>query len=280
MDDPGRIPAALTIAGSDSGGGAGIQADLKTFTVLGVYGSTVLTAVTAQNTTGVHAVALIEPGLVKAQFDAVSSDIPVDAIKTGMLGTAAIVETVAAALAAHPGIPVVVDPVMFAKGGHPLLDDAGRLAVRRHLLPLATVITPNLPEAEALGGRPPASIVTADDMVEVARRLGELGPRWVLVKGGHLAGEPVDVLWDGSRATLLPGPRIATRHTHGTGCTLAAAIAAFLAQGDAAERAIRRAKSFVTRCIATAPGFGSGAGPINHLCWLGRVCPEELTKEE
>lgn len=280
MNDSGRIPAALTIAGSDSGGGAGIQADLKTFTVLGVYGSTVLTAVTAQNTTGVHAVALMEPALIKAQFEAVLSDIPVDAIKTGMLGTAAIVQTVAAALAAHPGIPVVVDPVMFAKGGDPLLDEPGRLAVRRHLLPLATVITPNLPEAEALCGCPPASIVTTDDMVDAARKLGALGPRWVLVKGGHLAAEPTDVLWDGTGATLLPGPRIATRHTHGTGCTLAAAIAAFLAQGDPGERAIRRAKSFVTRCIATAPGFGSGAGPINHLCWLGQVGPEERNREE
>jgi hydroxymethylpyrimidine kinase/phosphomethylpyrimidine kinase len=262
----------MTIAGSDSSGGAGIQADLKTFTVLGVYGSSVITALTAQNTLGVHGVSLVEPGFVRAQLDAVLSDIPVDAIKTGMLGTAPIVEAVAAGLATHRQIPLVVDPVMIAKGGQPLLDEAGRQAVRQLMLPLAMVVTPNLHEAAELCGRP---ITDLPGMIDAAKQLCQLGPKWVLVKGGHLDDTATDVLWDGHEAMLLPGERLATRHTHGTGCTLASAIAAFLAHGDPVARAVRRAKVFVTGCIAGAPQFGGGAGPTNHLRWLGKDCPEQ-----
>jgi hydroxymethylpyrimidine/phosphomethylpyrimidine kinase len=262
MDSMGR---ALTIAGSDSGGGAGIQADLKTFTALGVYGMSALTAVTAQNTVGVQAVHLLPPELVAQQIDSVCSDIGVDAAKTGMLGDAAIVAAVAEAVRRHRIPHLVVDPVMMSKGGEPLLLPEARAAVRRLLLPLAEVITPNLPEAGALLDLPgpPA------DPREAARRLHALGPRWVVVKGGHGEGpEAVDVVYDGHGFLELRRPRLHTRHTHGTGCTFSAAIAAHLARGADVPAALAAARDFVQWAIAHAPGLGAGHGPTNHLYFL------------
>lgn len=269
------FPCALTVAGSDSSGGAGIQADLKTFTVLGVYGASVVTAVTAQNTQGVCAVEVLSPALVRAQLESVLSDLDFGAVKTGMLGTAAVVQETAAGLRERR-IPLVVDPVMVSKSGHSLLSPEAQATVVRHLLPLALVVTPNLHEANALTGR---NIKSVDDMELAARQLGQLGPAWVVVKGGHLEGDAADLVWDGRSATVLRSRRIATRHTHGTGCSFASAIAAFLALGDPVHRAILRAKSFITRAIQTAPGLGRGHGPTNHLCWLGNPCPEFPTEE-
>jgi len=270
------FPSALTVAGSDSGGGAGIQADLKVFTVLGVYGASVVTAVTAQNTLGVHAVEVLSPALVRAQLDAVLADLDLQAVKTGMLGTPAVVQEVARALRDRR-LPLVVDPVMIAKGGHALLDPAAKVAVVRHLLPLALVVTPNLHEAGAITG---LAITSMEDMERAARRLGELGPAWVVVKGGHLEGDAADLVWDGHTAAILRARRVDTRHTHGTGCSFAAAITAFLARQDPVPRAIRRAKAFITRAIEHAPGLGSGHGPTNPMYWLGRECPEHLEEED
>jgi hydroxymethylpyrimidine/phosphomethylpyrimidine kinase len=261
---------ALTVAGSDSGGGAGIQADLKTFTVLGVYGTSAVTAVTAQNTLGVQAVEVLTPSLVRAQLDSVLADFDIQAVKTGMLGTAAVVREVAQALGQRR-LPLVVDPVMIAKGGHPLLDPEAKSAVIQHLLPLALVVTPNLHEAAAITGMDIASL---EDMERAARRLGDMGAQWVVVKGGHLEGDACDLVWDRRAATVLRSRRIATRHTHGTGCTFAAAITAFLAHWEPVDWAIRRAKTFITRAIEYAPGLGHGHGPTNPMYWLGRDCPQ------
>jgi hydroxymethylpyrimidine/phosphomethylpyrimidine kinase len=252
---------ALTIAGSDSSGGAGIQADLKTFFAHGVYGMTAITAVTAQNTVGVYAVAALEPELVRAQIDAVAADIAVDAVKIGMLANASIVEAVAAALRSH-GLPnVVLDTVMVSKGGARLLDDRAVVVLRERLIPLAAVITPNIHEAEALTGR---RVATTDDQRRAARALVDAGARAVLVKGGHLEGPATDVLFDGHTFLELSAARLPGRHTHGTGCTLSAAIAARLALGDALPDAVRAAKDYVTHAIARAPGLGHGPGPLGH----------------
>jgi hydroxymethylpyrimidine/phosphomethylpyrimidine kinase len=262
------LPRALSIAGSDSGGGAGIQADLKTFTALQVYGMSALTAVTAQNTLGVQAVHLLPPELVVRQIDAVCDDIGVDAAKTGMLGERAIVEAVALAVREHHVPHLVVDPVMVSKGGQALLQPEAREALRRQLLPLAEVATPNLPEAAALLGtdRVPADL---REQREAARRLHDLGPRWVVVKGGHGEGElAVDVAYDGQAFLELRRPRLQTRHTHGTGCTFSAAIAAHLAQGWPVPAALEAAREFIQWAIAHAPGLGAGHGPTNHLYFL------------
>lgn len=255
---------ALTIAGSDSGGGAGIQADLKTFSAFGVYGMSVLTAVTAQNTVGVQGVEILTPAFVIAQFTSVVSDIGVDALKTGMLATAEIVETVAAAVAAAGLTRLVVDPVMVAKSGDHLLAVAAVTAMRDVLLPLALVVTPNLPEAETLiGGEP---ITTRQAMREAARRLHALGPRWVVVKGGHFGGPTVpDLLFDGAAFEERETPRINTPHTHGTGCTFSAAMTACLARGQSVPEAFAAAKAYTHAAIAAAPGFGHGHGPLNHF---------------
>ncbi len=258
-----RPPVALTIAGSDSGGGAGIQADLKTFTVLGVYGMSAVTAITAQNTVEVRDALVLEPSLVAAQIDAVMDDIGCDAAKTGMLGSAAVVETVADAIARHRIPNVVVDPVMVAKSGDALLAKDARRVVVERLLPLARVITPNLPEAEALlGGE-----VQREDMAEAARELCAMGAGAALVKGGHLRGDAVDVLYDAAADTLLTmtAPRLDTKNTHGTGCTFAAAIAAFLAQGMDLAAAVRTAKRFVTEAIRRGLPLGAGHGPTDHI---------------
>jgi hydroxymethylpyrimidine/phosphomethylpyrimidine kinase len=253
--------AALTIAGSDSSGGAGIQADLKTFAAHGVFGMSAITAITAQNTLGVTAVEALSPAIVSAQIDAVAVDIPPDAVKIGMLASAAIVDAVAAAIARHGPPNVVLDTVMIAKSRARLLDDEAIATLRDRLLPLALVVTPNVPEAEALTG---LRITSTDDLAHAARRLVELGARAALVKGGHLDGPAIDVLWDGSAVLELRADRIETRHTHGTGCTLSSAIAARLALGDDLVTACRSAKAYVTRAIAQAPGLGHGHGPLRH----------------
>ncbi|NMC70447.1 MAG: bifunctional hydroxymethylpyrimidine kinase/phosphomethylpyrimidine kinase [Myxococcales bacterium] len=256
----GRV---LIVAGSDSGGGAGLQADVKTVTALGGYAATAVTAVTAQNTEGVFGVHEVPPEFVVRQIELVLDDLGADAIKTGMLATAGVIEAVAGALARRaPDLPLVVDPVMRAKGGHPLLaPDAGR-ALRELLVPRATVLTPNLPEAEALAGR------TGNDeaaRLDLARALLDLGPRAVLLKGGHADGPAVtDLLVTRDGVRRFSSPRIATRHTHGTGCTLASAIAVGLAQDLPLERAAARARSYVLRAIRSAPGYGRGHGPLDH----------------
>jgi hydroxymethylpyrimidine/phosphomethylpyrimidine kinase len=251
------VKVVLTIAGSDSGGGAGIQADLRTFAAHGVHGASAITAVTAQNTVAVLDYVALEPRMVVAQIDAVASDIPVAAVKTGMLATAAIVEAVAEAVA-RLGLPhLVVDPVMVAKSGDRLLDPAAESAYRERLFPLAEVVTPNLAEAEALVGRRVRSLA---QMAEAARELHARGPRVVVVKGGHLEGDPVDVFFDGLRMEELRAPRIETRNTHGTGCTLSAAIAARLALGHERLEAVRGAKAYLTEAIRGAYALG-GAAP-------------------
>jgi hydroxymethylpyrimidine/phosphomethylpyrimidine kinase len=253
---------ALTIAGSDSGGGAGIQADLKTFAAHGVYGTSAITAVTAQNTLGVFGVTALPPEMVVAQIDAVASDLRPAAIKIGMLADPSVVRAVASALRRHALSPVVLDPVMVAKGGDRLLTDDAVGALRDVLLPLATVVTPNLPEAEVLTG---LRASTPEEMLVIAKRLVEMGARSALVKGGHLDGDAVDVWTDGREQLRLSSPRIETRHTHGTGCTLSSAIAANLALGRALPDAIRAAKAYVSGAITHAPGLGAGHGPLAHF---------------
>ncbi|MBP6014839.1 MAG: bifunctional hydroxymethylpyrimidine kinase/phosphomethylpyrimidine kinase [Alphaproteobacteria bacterium] len=254
----GRV---LIIAGSDSGGGAGIQADIKTVTALGGYAATAVTAVTVQNTLGVSAIHPIPLSIVAEQIKAVLDDIGADAIKTGMLATEAVIETVMAALRGDRA-PLIVDPVMAAKGGAALLESGAVAALTRHVLPRATLITPNLPEAEALTGR---TIATPEAMREAIKHLLDLGSRAVLLKGGHLPGDQIVDIYAGPEGTQeWNDPRIATRHTHGTGCTLASAIATGFAQGMNAVDSITRARRYVRRALETAPGFGKGHGPLNH----------------
>ena len=257
-----ETPTALTIAGSDSGGGAGIQADLKTFAAHGVYGLCAITAVTAQNTVGVTMVEAMTPAMVTAQIDAVVPDFRPRAAKIGMLANARIVSAVAEALRRHRLTNVVLDTVMIAKSQARLLDDDAVAAIREQLVPLAALITPNVPEAEALAG---LRIVSVADLHRAAERLGELGARAVLAKGGHLEGPAIDVLWANGRSVALRAERIESRHTHGTGCTLSAAIAAELARGEDLENATRNAKAYVTRAIEEAPGLGAGHGPLQHF---------------
>ena len=257
-----RVPVVLTIAGSDSGGGAGIQADLKTFAALGVYGTSVLTAITAQNTQRVTAVHEVPVEMVAAQIEAVMSDIAVDAVKTGMLSSSAIIETVASQLGRHSISRLVVDPVMVAKSGDRLLREDAVESLRTKLIPLAAVVTPNLPEAEVLAG---IKIKTLDDSQEAARRIVALGAKTVVVKGGHLPGTPVDLFYDGSQFHQFAAPRIETRSTHGTGCTFASAIAAGLAKGMGVLEAIGAAKEYVTQAMKHAYPIGHGHGPLNHF---------------
>jgi hydroxymethylpyrimidine/phosphomethylpyrimidine kinase len=256
------VPKALTIAGSDSGGGAGIQADLKTFSAFHVFGMSVITAVTAQNSVGVTGVFNLPPELVVQQCEAVLSDFGADAIKIGMLSTAPIIAAVAGRLRATPDVPVVVDPVMIAKSGAPLLEPDSRAALIKEILPLAEVVTPNLHEASALAG---IAVETEADMEEAARRIFDLGPRRVLVKGGHLAGDATDILWDGRRFLYFPGPRLASPNTHGTGCTLSAAIAAGLARRRPLAEAVREAKAYVTAAIREGFQPGHGVGVLRHF---------------
>jgi len=255
---------ALTIAGSDSGGGAGIQADLKTFSALGCYGASVLTAITAQNTRAVTAVLALSPAIVRAQIAAVLDDLAVRAVKIGMLGDPSVIRAVAEGLRGR-GLPVVLDPVMVAKSGDRLLAADAIAALRSELLPLATVLTPNLPEAADLLRQPPAPGLGAREAQGHA--LLALGPAWVLMKGGHAAGPVCTDLLLGPDPQTLTAPRIATRNTHGTGCTLSAAIAAGLAQGMTVPQAVTRAHSYLQGAIAAADGLavGSGHGPVHHF---------------
>jgi hydroxymethylpyrimidine/phosphomethylpyrimidine kinase len=257
-----RVRTALTIAGSDSGGGAGIQADLKTFAALGVYGTSALTAITAQNTRAVTAVFELPPELVGAQIDAVVTDIGADAVKTGMIASSDLIRVVAEKVRQHGLRPLVVDPVMVAKSGDHLLREDAVDALRSELIPLATVVTPNLPEAEVIVGR---TVQTLDEMRLAAAEIVRLGARSAVVKGGHRPDDPIDVFYDGERYVELPARRVATTSTHGTGCTLASAIAALLARGEELEAAIRGAKAYLTAALERAYPIGHGHGPVNHF---------------
>ena len=259
-------PVALTIAGSDSSGGAGIQADLKSFAALGVYGASVITALTAQNTTGVTGIHLVPPAFVAAQLDAVFADLDVGAVKIGMVAQLATIETITAALQRFSPRHVVLDPVMVATSGDRLLPADAIEALRTRLMPRASIVTPNLPEAAALLNEPVASSEAA--IVEQGRRLVAMGCRAVLIKGGHGQGtESIDYLVDRDAVTALAGPRIATRNTHGTGCSLSSAIAAGLAKGEDMASAVRGAKAWISAAIAQADRFtvGEGHGPIHHF---------------
>jgi len=262
------LPRALTIAGSDPSGGAGIQADLKTFAVFGVYGMSAITALTAQNTRGVSGIHTAPAEFVRLQIATVAADIGIDATKTGMLPTAEIVRAVAAAVRDHHLAPLVVDPVMIASSGAALCDDDAHAMVLRELVPLAALVTPNTHEATALTG---VTIRSIDDMRTAARALVDRGARAVLVKGGHLDGsDAVDIFDDGVAVRELRTPRLQTPHTHGTGCQLSAAITASLAMGLSLFAAVERAKQFITVAIGEGLPIGQGSGPANPLAWLGR----------
>ncbi|AXY22233.1 MULTISPECIES: bifunctional hydroxymethylpyrimidine kinase/phosphomethylpyrimidine kinase [Komagataeibacter] len=261
----GRI---LIMAGSDSGGGAGIQADIKTVTALGGFAMTAITALTAQDTQGVHDVMPVPPSFIVAQMRCVMDDLGVDAFKSGMLDRAEVIEAIADVLVTGPDVPYVLDPVMVAKGGAALLHDSALATLRARLLPLASILTPNIPEAETLLGR---SIAHRGDMLAAAGDLLALGPKAVLLKGGHMSGdELVDVLvGPGGEVEEFVSHRIHTRHTHGTGCTLASAIATGLGQGMTLRDAVMRARAYVREAILAAPGYGAGAGPLNHAVGIG-----------
>ena len=252
----------LTIAGSDSGGGAGIQADLKTFSALGTYGMSVICAVTAQNTQGVQEVFDLPAGIIASQLDSVFSDIRVDAVKIGMLSRPEIIQTVAEKLRQYRPKLVVLDPVMVSKNGCPLLQPDAVDALREQMLPLCTIATPNIPEAQVLTG---LTIETQAQMEQALHKIHEFGAKHVLIKGGHLPGDAVDYLYDGSDIFPFPAKRIDTKHTHGTGCTLSSAIAALLARGNSVQDAVKGAKEYVTTAIAHAIPLGTGIGPTNHF---------------
>ncbi len=252
----------LTIAGSDSSGGAGIQADIKTFAALGTYGMSVITAVTAQNTQAVIKVAEMSREMVKAQIDAVFSDIRVDAVKIGMVANAGLIRQIALSLEEWGAQNIVLDPVMISKSGCALLEQAAIEALKEELFPMATIITPNLPEAEALLGKP---ITNQEEMEKAVRELYLLGPRSVLIKGGHLQSDAVDVFFDGEKMTVFSAPRINSKNTHGTGCTLSSAIAAHLALGNDLISAVGQSKEYLTKAIDNSISLGHGAGPVHHF---------------
>ena len=257
-----KIHKALTIAGSDSGAGAGIQADLKTFAALGVYGTSVITAITAQNTVKVTRIFALSRDLVAAQIDAVIEDIGAEALKTGMLANAALIEMIAGKIRQYDLKNVVVDPVMVAKSGDLLLRRDAVEALRSHLIPLALVVTPNLPEAEELTGM---KLTTGKDIAEAGRRIIAMGAKSVVIKGGHRKGPAVDLFFDGKKIRELSSPRIRTRHTHGTGCTFSAAIAACLAKGESVEKSVVLAKNYITAAIRKGFAVGSGHSPVKHF---------------
>ena len=256
------IRKALTIAGSDSGAGAGIQADLKTFAAHGVYGTSAITAITAQNTIGVAAVLAVTPKLVGAQIDAIIADIGAHAVKTGMLANTAIIGLVANKIRQHRLMNIVVDPVMFATSGDLLIEKSAVAALRSKLVPLASVVTPNIPEAEALTGM---KLGSAEDIKEAAKRIVKMGAKTVLIKGGHLKGSAMDLFYDGKKFTALNAPRIGTKNTHGTGCTLSAAIAANLANGENIVAAVTNAKRYITDALRHSYRIGSGHSPVHHF---------------
>jgi len=255
----------LSIAGSDSGGGAGIQADLKTMLALGAHGMSAVTAITAQNSRGVHGIWPIPVEAVRAQIRAVLDDMGADAVKVGMLGSADVAEAVAEEISGL-GVPIVVDPVCASKHGDALLAPDALDVLRRTVLPLATVVTPNLAEVALLTG---VEVLGESDLADAARAVRELGSQWALVKGGHLAGDAVDLLWDGVTATPYAVARLDNRHTHGTGCTLSSAMAVFLARGASMPDAVGQAKDYVTQAIAAGFEMGSGVGPVDHA-WAWR----------
>jgi len=257
-----KLPVALTIAGSDSGGGAGIQADLKTFAVLGVHGTSAITAITAQNTMGVTDILELPTSLIREQIRVVVEDIGVQATKTGMLSSPEIIEAVATSIELHGLRALVVDPVMVAKGGAKLLHDDAVATIRARLIPLAAIITPNLPETEVLLGR---SITTIEERRQAARDLVAMGARAAVVKGGHARGDVTDVYFDGTELVELPGRRIDTPNTHGSGCVFSAAITANLARGAEPLEAVREAKDFITQAIAQSLEIGHGHGPVNPV---------------
>ncbi|WP_240418922.1 bifunctional hydroxymethylpyrimidine kinase/phosphomethylpyrimidine kinase [Paenibacillus periandrae] len=260
-----QVYKALTIAGSDSGGGAGIQADLKTFQMLEVYGLSVITAVTAQNTLGVHGIYDIPIEGIAKQMESVISDIGVDALKTGMLSQPEVIELVADLVTKHKLSKLVVDPVMIAKGGAALLAEHAQDAMRKRLLPLAALVTPNIPEAEVIIGM---EISSLDAMKEAAVRIVEqFGAAAAIIKGGHRIGDPTDVLYDGEQFHIFTAERYETRHTHGTGCTFSAAITAELAKGKSLTEAVQTAKTFITLAIRHELGIGGGHGPTNHWAY-------------
>lgn len=260
-----NLARAMTIAGSDSGGGAGIQADLKTFAAMGVYGTSVLTAVTAQNTQTVTEVVDMPNSIIRSQIDSLIADIGADAVKTGMLSSAGIIEIVAEKVTEHDMTPLVVDPVMVAKGGARLLHEDAVDALKSALIPLATVVTPNIPEAEALVGR---EIADMDSMRDAAMEIVALGAQTVIVKGGHMDGPATDIFFDGAEVKAFTSQRISTDNTHGTGCTFASAIAAGLAKGQSVRESVAEAKKYVTEAIRFAPNIGQGNGPLNHFYML------------
>ncbi len=253
------ILIAITIAGSDPSGGAGLQADLKTFHQFGVYGTSVVTLITVQNTISATRVETLDPVLVGEQFDAILNDLPPQAIKTGALGTASIIEAIAAR---KFEAPLVIDPVMIGKHGGKLLDTDAHSALRKLLIPRATLITPNLDEATELAGM---EVHDPESMKEAAKRIAGLGARSVLIKGGHLEGDAIDLLWHENTFIEYRKPRLNTKHTHGTGCTYSAAITACLAKGDTVPEAVAKAKTFIHEAIRTAPGLGAGNGPLNLM---------------
>ncbi|HEX9444796.1 MAG TPA: bifunctional hydroxymethylpyrimidine kinase/phosphomethylpyrimidine kinase [Candidatus Binatia bacterium] len=257
-----KIYKALTIAGSDSGAGAGIQADLKTFAAHGVYGTSVVTAITAQNTRGVTAIFELPPEIVAAELDAVLEDIGAGAVKTGMLANAAIIEVVAEKIRRYRLKNLVVDPVMVAKSGDLLLQTEAIEALKSRLIPLAAVVTPNLPEAEELTGIHGTRL---KNMEEAARRIVGMGARSVVIKGGHRRGPAADLFYDGKKFRSFTAARIRTRNTHGTGCTFSAAIAANLARGEKLEEAVARAKGYMTRAIQKSFSIGAGHSPVHHF---------------
>jgi hydroxymethylpyrimidine kinase / phosphomethylpyrimidine kinase / thiamine-phosphate diphosphorylase len=267
----------LTIAGSDSGGGSGIQADLKTIISLGCYGMSVVTALTAQNTLGIRAVVPVDPEFVALQLDSVLGDIGADSVKIGMLANAAIVHVVAEKIAQYGIEKVVIDPVLLSTSGQHLLDDKGREALVGELFPLGYVVTPNIPEAEILTKR---AVTGPADMKKAARRIRKMGPRNVLVKGGHLEESAVDILHDGYQDYEFSIQKIATRHTHGTGCTLASALASFLAQGLPLMASIDKAKRYVYRALRFSLPIGDGIGPVNHYAYIAREIGKTEVLEE
>lgn len=272
MTPPARRPRVLTIAGSDSGGGAGVQADLKVITCLGGYGMSALTALTAQDTRGVWGIHPVPPEFVAQQVELCLSDIGADAVKTGMLCSAPIVAAVAGVLRRFQTPNLVVDPVMLSKSGHRLLDDAAQAAMVREILPLARIVTPNLPEAACLAGFPVQSLA---EMRRAAEAIARLGPRAVLVKGGHRAGDARDLLYDGAVFVEFPQERIATTNTHGTGCSFSAALATELACGRTLHEAAARAKRFITEAIRCALPLGRGCGPTDPLAGARALLKDE-----
>jgi len=256
------MKTALTIAGSDSGGGAGIQADLKTFSARGVFGMSVITAITAQNTQEVRSVQNVDTSIIRDQMEAVFTDLPVNAVKIGMLSTTETIEVVANKLKKFAPAPIVLDPVMVSKGGHHLLREEAIASLKKEMLPLATIVTPNIPEAEVIANCP---IDSEETMKEACLKIMEMGVQAVLLKGGHLAGDPNDLFYDGSTFQWLYGKRIHTENTHGTGCTLSSAIAAELAKGRALLEAVEHAKEYITVAIKHSLELGSGHGPTHHF---------------